>query len=102
MELIIMLLVPLPLGFFVRQRVVAYLAYTAIHAYAFTFQTLALLLEWSTGSDAAFPRDGSAPWSYAIVNGVFYGVGLFLVWLGHRLGSRRRARKGAAEAVNLS
>jgi predicted Na+-dependent transporter len=96
MELIVMILVPLPLGFFVRKRIPAFIAYIAIHAYVFTFQTANLLLEWANGSTAAF---GSFPdfnngdvWAYGVINMIIYGVGLWLVEGGHRL----RARRGGA------
>lgn len=65
MELVIMLLVPLPLGYFIRQRIVAYLVYIGVHSFVFTFQTLALLRAWTGGQDVAFPKDPSTPpWSY--------------------------------------
>jgi hypothetical protein len=38
MELIIMLLAPLPVGYFIRNRMAAYLAYVALHSFVFTFQ----------------------------------------------------------------
>ena len=49
-----MLLVPFPLGFLVPGRGTAYLAYVAVHAFVFPFQTLVLLLDWVNGAEAAF------------------------------------------------
>ncbi|MGB2838975.1 MAG: hypothetical protein WBC76_04015 [Actinomycetes bacterium] len=102
MELIVMILVPLPLGFFVRKRIPAFIAYIAIHAYVFTFQTANLLLEWASGSTEAF---GSFPdfnngdvWAYGLINVIIYGVGLGLVEGGHRL----RARRGGATNASTS
>ncbi|GAB3846979.1 hypothetical protein GCM10027610_066020 [Dactylosporangium cerinum] len=97
MELIVMVLAPFPLGFFVRQRVVAYLAYVGLHSFVFTFQTTTLLKAWVGGDTSGFTKDPTAvDWPYAIVNLVIYGAGLGLVALGHRLGERRRNRTPAA------
>jgi hypothetical protein len=101
MELLILLLVPLPLGYLIRQRITAYLAYVGVHSFTFTFQTLALTREWVGGDTAAFDKDpGAAPWSYGLVNLVIYAAGLGLIALGHRLADRRRSRQ--ADAVNLA
>ena len=95
-----MILVPFPLGFLVRNRLVAFVAYVAVHAFVFTFQTLYLLLDWAGGSTDAFGRypDSSAGQvaSYGGVNLAIYAVGLGLVYLGHRVGGRRRARRVGA------
>lgn len=95
MELIVMILAPLPLGYLVRRRLVAYLTYIAMHSFVFTYQTAALVIEWVGGSTAAFgpfpAADSEAVWGYGAVNLVIYGAGLGLVSVGHRLGSRRRS-----------
>lgn len=97
MELIIMILAPFPIGFLVRQRVPAYIAYVALHSFVFTFQSLALVREWVGGDPSAFAKSPDAvPWSYAVVNLVIFGVGLGLVELGHRLAARHRARSEVA------
>jgi predicted Na+-dependent transporter len=94
MELLIMLLVPLPLGFFVRRLIVAYVAYIAIHGFAFTYQCLYLTLGWIVGESTAFGRyptmDGSEVLAYGGVNLAIFVVGLCLVALGHRIAGRRR------------
>lgn len=95
MELILLVLLPLPLGFFVRSRMAAFLAYIAVHAFVFTFQTMSLTLAWVKGSDAAFAADGSTPWPYLVVNAAIYAVGLGLVALGAWLRQRREARRTA-------
>jgi hypothetical protein len=99
-ELIVMILVPFPLGYLVRNRLVAFVAYIAVHAFVFPFQTLNLLLEWVGGSEEAFGRYPDASTSsvlqYGAVNLVIYAAGLGLVYLGHRLGSRRRERRSGA------
>lgn len=101
MELIVMILIPLPLGLFVRNRTAAYMAYIAIHAFVFTFQTANLVMEWANGSTEAF---GSFPdfnnedlWGYGIVNLVIYSIGLGLVTLGCRLRTKRNARRSSVE-----
>lgn len=103
MELILAVLLPFPLGWFVRNQLVAYVAYIAAHAFVFTFQTLTLVLEWAGGDEAAFgPFPDASMGSvtgYAVVNLVIYAAGLGLVHLGHRLSARRRAK--ATGAVHL-
>ena len=101
MELIVMVLVPLPLGYLIRQRIVAFIAYIAVHAFIFTFQTAVLLRAWVGGSAEAFPPDPmQSPWAYLFVNALIYAAGLGLVALGHRLARRRRSQ--APEAVDLA
>ena len=88
MELLLTVLVPFPMGFAVRNRTTAYLAYIALHAFVFTFQSLNLLIEWVGGSTHAFgaypEANASDVWGYGVVNLVIYLVGLGLVALGHR------------------
>src|SRR5690242_2911216 len=92
MELILLLLVPFPVGFFVRQRLAAFVVYIAAHSFVFTFQTMTLLREWVGGSTAAFPAEVTDfdTFPYGVVNLLILAAGLGLVWLGHRLGSKRR------------
>ncbi|MFD7156570.1 hypothetical protein ACFV9C_18365 [Kribbella sp. NPDC059898] len=82
-----------PLGFFLRNRLVAHIAYIAIYGYCFTFQTLYLMRSWVGGSHEAFPADpNQLPIAYGVVTGGIYLVGNLLVVLGYRVGSRRRTR----------
>lgn len=82
-----------PLGFFLRNRLAAHVAYVAIFAYCFTFQTLYLLRSWTADHHSAFPANPDAmPFSYLMVTGGIYVVGNLLVALGHRVGARRRNR----------
>lgn len=101
MELIVMILLPLPLGLFVRKRTAAYIAYIAVHAFAFTFQTAILLMEWADGSTEAFgtfpDHSNEDVWGYGIVNLVIYGIGLGLVTLGYRIRTKRNARRDSVE-----
>jgi hypothetical protein len=104
MELVLMLLAAVPIGFFVRNRTAAFLAYIALHAYVFTFQSLTLLIDWAGGSDRAFGPFPDAStgdvFSYGLVNLAIYAVGLGLVYLGGRLGTRRRARASGPVALD--
>jgi hypothetical protein len=91
---IVTVLLAFPLGFFLRNRLAAYVAYLAVFGYAFSFQNVYLLRSWVQDPGAgAFPRDaGQLPLSYLLVSVVIYAAGFGLVTLGHRLGARRRAR----------
>jgi len=99
MELILMVLAPFPLGFAVRNRTAAYLAYIALHAFVFTFQSLMLLIDWVGGSQAAFGPHPNASdsnvLSYGVLNLVIYLVGLGLVWLGYRARNWYQSRNAA-------
>jgi hypothetical protein len=95
-ELIVMVLTAFPLGFFVRNRLVAYVAFIAVHAFVFVFQSLNLLIEWIGGDESAFgpypDASGGDVAAYGVVNLVIYAIGLGLVYLGHRVAGRRRSR----------
>jgi len=84
MCLILMILVPFPLGFFVRNRLVAFVAFVAVHAFV-------------GGSEEAFgahPKaDNADVLAYGVMNLAIYAVSLGLVLLGHRVGRGRRARR---------
>ncbi|HEU4421767.1 MAG TPA: hypothetical protein VFR67_04405 [Pilimelia sp.] len=96
MELIAMVLVPFPLGYLMRNRLAAFVTYIAVHSFIFTYQTLELTREWVGGSTEAFAKDPGTPaLPYALVNAIIFSAGLGLVWLGHRLASRRRAKTAA-------
>lgn len=94
MELIVMIVIAFPLGFFVRSRTAAYVAYIAVQGFVFTFQSVQLITEWVGGDTSAFgpyPKaDNSEVWSYGVVNLVIFAAGLGLVALGCYLANRRR------------
>ena len=94
---IVTVLFALPLGFFLRNRTSAFVAYIAIFGYSFTFQSV-YLLRFSIGGDGdAFPTDPKEmPVGYLVVTAGIYLVGFVLVALGHRLGTRRRTRSTVA------
>jgi predicted Na+-dependent transporter len=98
MEFILTVLAPFPIGFLVRSRTAAFIAYVAAYSFMFTFQTLNLVLEWAGGSaeafGAAFPKYETVEvLAYGVVNLIVFGVGLGLVYLGSRLAYRRRSRR---------
>jgi hypothetical protein len=101
MELVLLVLAPLPIGFLVRNRTAGFVAYIALHAFVFTFQSVELLIEWAGGSTMAFgpfPKaDHGEVLAYGVVNLVIYAIGLGLVYLGQRLALRRARRTAAAE-----
>ena len=94
MELIVMILVPFPVGYFVRNRTSGFIAYLTVHAFVFTFQSTQLVIEWVGGSTTAFGAYPKAPrgevLSYGAVNLVILLVAIGLLILGQRLGARRR------------
>ncbi len=94
MELIVMIVIAFPLGFFVKNRTAAYVAFIAVHGFVFTFQSVALITQWAGGSTSAFgpsPKaDKSEVWSYGVVNLVIFAAGLGLVALGCYVANRRR------------
>ncbi|MFI5711286.1 hypothetical protein [Kribbella sp. NPDC051620] len=93
MVAIITVLFAFPLGFFVRNRLAAYVAYIAIFGYSFTFQTLYLLRSWVGDSTQAFSADpDKLPLDYLAVTAGIYLVGFGLITLGHRVGAKRRNR----------
>jgi hypothetical protein len=91
MELIAMLLLPFPLGYFLASRSAALVAYIAAYSFIFTFQTMTLLRAWVGGDTSAYAKDpDSFEWSYGVVNLIIYAAGIGLVLLGHRVAQRRR------------
>jgi ABC-type branched-subunit amino acid transport system permease subunit len=93
MVAIITVLFAFPLGYFLRNRTSAYLAYVAIYAYSFTFQTLYLLRSWVGDSRQAFPADpDTLPFGYLAVTAGIYAVGFLLITFAHRLATKRRTR----------
>ncbi|MFR9779892.1 hypothetical protein ACL02O_28030 [Micromonospora sp. MS34] len=92
---ILTLLVALPLGLLIRNRLAAYLTYAVVFGQVYTFQSLNLILEWVNGSSEAFTHDKTAGLGatlpYLIVTSAIYAAGFGLVTLGHWLRNRRRS-----------
>ena len=79
------------LGYFLRSRLAANTAYAIAYLWAFTFQTLYLLLDSLNGGDnPAFETD-TFPVSYGVVAMAIFVVGFGLVNLGHWVRARRQA-----------
>ncbi len=89
-------LLALPLGVLCRSRQVALTTYAVAYLWAFTFQTLYLLLDSLARDAGAAFRPGEFPLSYGLVTLAVLVVGLGLVEAGHRLGTRRRGRRGVS------
>jgi hypothetical protein len=86
------------LGYFMRSGLAANLTYAVAYLWAFTFQTLYLLLDTEDPDGAAFSR-GEFPWQYGLVTLTIFVAGFGLVALGHRVRSRRRTRTPDAVAT---
>ena len=101
MNIILTILVGFPMGYLIRSRGTAVIAYVLVDSYLFTFQTAFLLMQWVDGDNHAFGVRGGA-WtaerttmvgSYLVLNGVIVAIGIGLVLLGHKLRARRSARR---------
>lgn len=90
---IVTVLFALPLGYLVRNPVVAYVGYVAVYGWAFTFQAVYLLLSHAQGDYSAFPQRGF-PLGYALVTLAIYVVGFGLVTMGRWLRTRRTRTVG--------
>ena len=91
---ILTILLAFPLGFWVRSALAARTVYAVAYLWAFTFQTLYLMLDAIT-TDAENPafRAGEFPLSYGLVTLAIFGVGFSLLEVGHRLAGRRASRR---------
>ena len=99
---IVTVLAALPLGFFARNRLAAATTYAVAYLWAFTFQTLYLLLDSLGGGSAPAFEVDEFPLDYGVVTLAVFAVGFGLLALGHRLGRAggrvrtARARPGPA------
>lgn len=93
---IITVLAAFPLGYFLRSRLAASVAYGLAYLWAFTFQTLYLLLDsLHGGADPAFTTY-TFPWEYGIVALAVIAAGFGLLNLGHWVRRRLTTRRSAA------
>ena len=89
---IVTILSAFPLGYLVRSRLAANTAYAVAYLWAFTFQTLYLILDVINDSaDPAFEPQ-KFPWAYGLVTVSVFLAGFGLVALGHLVRERRTAR----------
>ncbi len=107
MNLILLIIAPFPLGFFLRNRTAAFIAYISAAQFIFTFQTAWLLLDWGGGDQAAFggpfpDHDLGQVFGYAAVNAIIFVAGLGLLTLGARLGRSRRNNVNRVELTHLT
>jgi len=87
---IVTILLAFPCGFVLRSRLAANTTYAVAYLWAFTFQTLYLLLDsLGGGADPAFETD-SFPVGYGAVTLAIFVVGFGLVNLGHWVRARRQ------------
>jgi hypothetical protein len=87
---VVTVLAAFPLGYLLRSRLAANTAYAVAYLWAFTFQTLYLLLDLLDGAkDPAFETD-TFPAAYGGVAVAVLVVGLGLVNLGHWVRARRQ------------
>lgn len=106
MNVIFTIVASLGLGFFVRKRGTAVVAYLIADSFLFTFQTLDVLLNWMSGNRGAgggkafgpFPTDipltyqQSEVVAYGVVNLIIIAVGVGLTVGANRLAAKRTAR----------
>ncbi len=105
MNIAFTMLFAFPIGFFVKQRGLAVVAFMAADAFWFTAQTTMILLLGLTGHPsssnafkfAAGPEHYTVSWpdfwSYVAVNAVIATVGIVLVVLGNWAAAKRRAKR---------
>jgi len=87
---VITILCAFPLGYLLKSRLAANTAYAVAYLWAFTFQTLYLLLDSLNGGDNPAFETGTFPTSYGLVTLAIFGVGFGLVNLGHWVRARRQ------------
>ncbi len=88
---VVAVLLAFPLGYFLTTRLAGNTAYAIAYLWAFSFQTLYLLLDRIDGGDAAFEA-GKFPLDYGLVTLGIFLVGFGLVALGHWAKARRAAK----------
>lgn len=95
---VLTLLVALPIGFLVRDRLAGFLVYGLAMAHLYTFQSATLVMAWVDGDRTAFTGSGSADTlPYLLVTTAVYLAGFGLVVLGQRLRTRRDTRRDAVQ-----
>lgn len=97
MVAIVTVLSAFPLGFLLRSRLAANLTYAVAYLWAFTFQSVYLMLSMLDGDKNPAFTKGDFPLDYGLVTLGIFTVGFGLVEAGHRVGQRRRV--GAQDAL---
>jgi len=93
------LLLAFPLGYFMTSRLAANTTYAVAYLWAFTFQTLYLLLDSLGGGPAPAFDTEEFPASYGLVTLGVFGAGFGLVALGRWVHARRHDRDPVAAAA---
>src|SRR3954447_16095109 len=89
---IVTVLCAFPLGYLLRSRLAANVAYAVAYLWAFTFQSVYLMLQMLHGdANPAFTTD-HFPAGYGLVALSIFIVGFGLVQLGHRVRNRASVR----------
>jgi hypothetical protein len=86
---VVTVLLAFPLGYFLASRLAANTIYAVAYLWAFSFQTLYLLLDSLGGGENPAFRAGEFPLSYGLVAGGIFAAGFGLVALGSHLRARR-------------
>ena len=93
---IVTVLSAFPLGLLLRSRLAANLTYAVAYLWAFTFQSVYLMLSMLDGDkNPAFTKE-HFPVGYGLVASGILVAGFGLVEAGHRVGERRRTRVAPA------
>jgi len=107
MNIVFTIIAAFPMGFLIRQRGLAIVAFLAADAFMFTFQTVSVLLSWMSGEagiggakafgpfPTTFPItfDEAEVYAYGGVNLAILLVGIGLVVLGNKIAIRRAAKR---------
>jgi hypothetical protein len=101
-----MLVLALVIGWFVRPRLLAYVAYLAVFSVLFAFQSVVLIVDWAGGEQkafGAFPDGGQGEvWSYGAVNLAILAVGVGLLTLATLVASRRRRGSAVSDPAQVA
>ena len=89
---IVTILSAFPLGYFVRSRLAANTTYAVAYSWAFTFQTLYLILDVVNDSTEPAFEPQTFPLAYGLVTLSIFCVGFGLVAAGRYVRDRRTAR----------
>ncbi len=97
MNVVYTVLFAFAIGFFMKRTGAAALTYLVLGSFVFTFQSVLLVTEWASGSEAAFgpfpDADSERVIGYGVVNLLITTVGVGLVLLGAKVGAKRAAKK---------
>ena len=90
------------LGFVLKSRLAANTAYAVAYLWAFTFQTLYLMLDMLDGGKSPAFEPDTFPAAYGGVAAAIFVVGFGLVNLGHWVRARRRQDSSRSSRTGTS